>query len=84
LVLSEDESHAILHIGYKEVNEMAKLEETCYRQRWLFDPFGLFLIAVVGGVGVLALLRHGWVIGFPCVALAAIGLIVSHKHFDPD
>jgi len=52
------------------------------RDRWLFDPAGLLLTAIVGSVGVLSLLRHGWVLGVPCVSLATLGLIVSHRHFD--
>ena len=49
----------------------------------LFDPAGLFLVAVVGGAGVLLLLKHGWTLGLPLVALAAVGLAVSHRHFNP-
>ena len=49
----------------------------------LFDPAGLLLVAVVGGAGVLLLLKHGWTLGLPCVALAAAGLAVSHRHFNP-
>jgi len=49
----------------------------------LFDPVGLFLVAVVGGAGVLLLLKHGWMLGLPLVALAAVGLAFSHRHFNP-
>ena len=49
----------------------------------LFDPAGLFLVAVVGGAGVLLLLKHGWMLGLPLVALAAVGLAFSHRHFNP-
>ena len=52
------------------------------RDRWLFDPAGLLLTGIVGSVGVLSLLRHGWVLGVPCVILATLGLITSHRHFD--
>ena len=51
-------------------------------RRWLFDPAGLFLVAVVGSFGSLCLLRHSWILGIPCVALAGLGLIASHSHFD--
>ena len=49
----------------------------------LFDPFGLFLVAVVGVGGGFLLLKHGWTLGLPLVALAALGLAFSHRHFDP-
>ena len=49
----------------------------------LFDPAGLLLVAVVGGAGVLLLLKHGWMLGLPLAALAAVGLAFSHRHFNP-
>ena len=60
-----------------------KAEEENF-QRWLFDPAGLLLVGVVGSVGILSLLRHGWLLGVPCVILATLGLIASHRHFNRD
>jgi hypothetical protein len=48
----------------------------------LFDPARLLLVGIVGTVGFLSLLRHSWILGIPCVVLAALGLIASHRHFD--
>jgi hypothetical protein len=52
-------------------------------QRWLFDPIGLLLVGIVGAVGFLSLVRHSWVLGVPCVVLATLGIVASHRHFDP-
>jgi len=48
----------------------------------LFDPAGLLLVAVVGTGGILTLVKHVWTVGIPCVVLAVLGLIASHRHFD--
>jgi len=61
----------------------AKSDQTGSDHVRLFDPVGLFLVVVVGGTGGLLLLRHGWILGVPMVALASAGLLVSHKHFNP-
>ena len=59
-----------------------QIRERDYEQRWLFDPAGLLLVAIVGTVGFLSLLRHSWILGVPCVVIAGLGLIASHRHFD--
>jgi hypothetical protein len=50
--------------------------------RRLFDPAGLLLVVIVGTGGILTLLKHVWIVAIPCIVLAVLGLIASHKHFD--
>ena len=47
-----------------------------------FDPSGLVLVGIVGGAGILLLLKHGWALGAFCAVLAALGFISSHRRFD--
>ena len=67
----------------QELDTNAETEVGTTEHERLFDPGGLLLVGVVGAGGLLLLLRHNWILGLPCAALATIGLIVSHRHFDP-
>ena len=51
--------------------------------RRLFDPGGLLLVVIVGLGGILTLLKQVWIVAIPCIVLAVLGLVASHKHFDP-
>jgi len=67
----------------QELDTNAETEVGTTEHQRLFDPGGLLLVGVVGAGGLLLLLRHHLILGLPCAAPATIGLIVSHRHFDP-
>jgi len=41
------------------------------------------LVGIVGVSGVFLLAKHSWLLGILFVTLATLGLIASHRHFDP-
>jgi len=48
----------------------------------MFEPAGLFLAATVGTAGLISLLKGAILLAALCLPLAALGLVVSHRHFD--
>ncbi|MGA2790843.1 MAG: hypothetical protein ABSF00_08750 [Candidatus Bathyarchaeia archaeon] len=65
----------------RETNSDGQIEADDHGR--LFDPGGLLLVGIVGAGGTVLLLKHSWILGLPCAVLAALGLIASHRHFDP-